>query len=157
MEKFNINIDDRVERELQDELNTLGKEVEKDAFFDKKEDGTKAVNMENVNAFLETIKSQSWSDIIDQKQDRLRMTAVQIKLVSLGYDLGSKKIDGWFGNATKSAIQKFQKDQKFAQEACDGLPGKETIKALLKAKPKSVEEKKNNDKIQLNKESAQKT
>ncbi len=157
MEKFNINIDDRVERELQDELNTLGKEVEKDAFFDKKEDGTKAVNMENVNAFLETIKSQSWSDIIDQKQDRLWVSAVQIKLSSLGYNLGVKGVDGWFGNATKSAIQKFQKDQKFAQEACDGLPGKETIKALLKAKPKSVEEKKNNDKIQLNKESAQKT
>lgn len=128
MEKFNINIDDRVERELQDELNTLGKEVEKDAFFDKKEDGTKAVNMKNVNAFLETIKSQSWSDIIDQKQDRLWVTAVQIKLSSLGYNLGVKGVDGWFWAATKAAVEEFQVTNWLNK---DGFPGKDTITKLL--------------------------
>lgn len=152
-----LSLDTKIIEEMKWELKVFGKDVVKYAFYSVDDNGKQTADIDKVNTFLDSIKDQEWDQLKDQKWDRLRMTAVQIKLVSLGYDLGSKKIDGWFGNATKSAIQKFQKDQKFAQEACDGLPGKETIKALLTAEPKSVEEKKNSDKFQLNKESAPKT
>ena len=128
MQMEKINIDNRVEQELQDELKFLGKEVSKSAFFDKKEDGTIGVNLWNVNAFLEAIKDQSWSEIKDQKQDKLWMTAVQIKLSSLGYNLGVKGVDGWFWLATKAAVEEFQVANWLNK---DGLPGKDTITKLL--------------------------
>lgn len=134
-----LSLDAKIIEEMKWELNTLGKDIEKDAFYAVDKDGKQTADINKVNAFLNNIKDQEWNELKDQKQDRLRMTAVQIKLVSLGYDIGSKKIDGWFGRATKAAIQKFQKDQEFAEADQDGLPGKKTIKALLDPKPRTTE------------------
>ncbi|PZM87499.1 MAG: hypothetical protein DLD55_01090 [candidate division SR1 bacterium] len=143
-----LSLDTKIIEEMKGELKVFGKDVVKYAFYSVDDNGKQTADINKVNAFLNSIKDQEWNDLKDQKQDRLRMTAVQIKLVSLGYDIGSKKIDGWFGRATKAAIQKFQKDQEFAEADQDGLPGEKTIKALLTANP--ISEDKNNDTILVN-------
>ncbi len=134
-----LSLDTKIIEEMKWELNVFGKDVVKYAFYSVDKNGKQTADIDKVNTFLDSIKDQEWNQLKDQKQDRLRMTAVQIKLVSLGYDLGSKKIDGWFGRATKAAIQEFQKDQEFAEADQDGLPGEKTIKALLTAKPRSIQ------------------
>lgn len=121
-----LNLQEYVIKEISSELQELGKEA-----FYKEENGTKEVDISKVDAFLNTIKDQEWKALKDQKRDRLWITAVQIKLASLGYDLGSKKIDGWFGAKTREAVRQFQIAMNFPENQRDGLPGKETIQALL--------------------------
>jgi peptidoglycan hydrolase-like protein with peptidoglycan-binding domain len=53
---------------------------------------------------------------------------IQMKLHSIGYPLGSKGVDGYFGISTKRAVLAFQKDNKLDE---DGVVGGETWKNLL--------------------------
>jgi tape measure domain-containing protein len=55
---------------------------------------------------------------------------VQEALDALGYDLGSKGIDGIIGKETQDAIRQFQADKGLK---VDGLVGDETLKALKEA------------------------
>lgn len=55
---------------------------------------------------------------------------IQIKLRSLGYALGPKGVDGYFGIATKRGVLSFQKDQRLDE---DGIVGEATWNALLAA------------------------
>ncbi len=53
------------------------------------------------------------------------VTAIQIKLSSLGYYTGN--IDGIYGSGTEDAVRRFQKDNGLQS---DGIAGKNTLKAL---------------------------
>lgn len=63
---------------------------------------------------------------------------VQWELKRLGYDIGKSGVDGQYGPATKKAVEAFQKDFGLT---VDGLAGKQTWAAMVKAteKPKPVE------------------
>lgn len=52
---------------------------------------------------------------------------LQSMLLELGYDLGSRRDDGDFGDATESAVRKFQKEHKCD---VDGQVGPQTLAAL---------------------------
>ena len=52
---------------------------------------------------------------------------LQQRLIQLGYDVGSSGVDGSFGNYTKRAVEKFQKNNHLG---IDGRVGKATYKAL---------------------------
>lgn len=55
---------------------------------------------------------------------------VQKKLVALGYNIGSSGADGVFGNDTKNAVIKFQKNSKID---ADGIVGSQTLAKLNEA------------------------
>lgn len=55
--------------------------------------------------------------------------AVQQALKDIGYGIGNCGIDEVFGNDTKAAVIKFQKDNRLTQ---DGVVGIDTITAMLK-------------------------
>lgn len=57
-----------------------------------------------------------------------QVKALQALLIGAGYSCGTSGIDGDFGNATLSAVKKFQKDKKLT---VDGSVGKNTWTALL--------------------------
>lgn len=54
---------------------------------------------------------------------------IQKRLIELGYSVGKWGADGKFGNATYSAVVKFQRDRKLK---VDGIVGQETWKELFK-------------------------
>lgn len=56
------------------------------------------------------------------------VATLQRLLKSLGYDIGWYGADGDFGNATDSAVKKFQQDKKIA---CDGIVGYNTWCKIL--------------------------
>ena len=53
---------------------------------------------------------------------------LQEKLISLGYSCGPCSADGEFGNATRTAVMKFQRTKGLVP---DGIVGQNTWKALL--------------------------
>lgn len=55
--------------------------------------------------------------------------ALQILLMGRGYDVGENGADGEFGDATKSAVIKYQRDHDLDD---DGIAGKDTITALMR-------------------------
>jgi peptidoglycan hydrolase-like protein with peptidoglycan-binding domain len=68
------------------------------------------------------------------KEDHV--TLVQMMLLDLGYDVGSKGADGKFGNDTEKAVKEFQKvhdDWGGEKLNVDGLVGPETSDALNRA------------------------
>jgi peptidoglycan hydrolase-like protein with peptidoglycan-binding domain len=54
----------------------------------------------------------------------------QTDLITLGYSCGPKGADGWYGDATISAVKAFQKDHGLS---VDGVCGPKTWDALDKA------------------------
>lgn len=77
-----------------------------------------AVNAEEYALAIETVTLKKGSSGTLVKQ-------VQQKLKNWGYLSG--KVDGIFGNATKTAVQKFQRKNKLT---ADGVVGKKTFEAL---------------------------
>lgn len=129
----------RVSQQIKAALNNLQSEVTNsitaEKFYEIK-DGTVHYHMDLVKQYLRTIKDKEWKDLKAENSSAWIM-AVQIGLESLwkeAYDVG--RIDGILRskNQTESntmkAIKKFQKDHGLTE---DGYPGKDTIKALLKA------------------------
>ena len=53
---------------------------------------------------------------------------LQEKLISLGYSCGPCSADGEFGNGTRTAVMKFQKDKGLE---VDGVVGQNTWKKIL--------------------------
>jgi hypothetical protein len=64
-----------------------------------------------------------------------RTKTIQDTLKMLGYDLGPRGVDGYYGPSTRAAVKKFQKD---AGIGVDGIAGKNTIRALDKALNKVI-------------------
>ncbi len=64
---------------------------------------------------------------------RERMQWIQTSLAALGYDVGSKGMDGKYGPDTKAAVRAFQEDHKDTLGKPDGKPGKNTQSMLEQA------------------------
>ena len=87
-------------------------------------------------------KKQSSSDGTCKKGDKGdAVKAVQKRLKTLGYYNSS--VDGDFGDATKSAVKKFQKNNGLTD---DGVVGKKTLEKLNSSKAKKASASSGNDK-----------
>lgn len=85
-----LKLSEHIQMEIKDELSNFNQELIEDSiesFYFIEENGNKSINIENVNSFLEKIKNQDWKEMTNSNQDKLWTTAVQIKLVSLGYNI----------------------------------------------------------------------
>jgi peptidoglycan hydrolase-like protein with peptidoglycan-binding domain len=63
---------------------------------------------------------------------------IQEGLIYLGYDLGKYGADGDFGDATDSAVRKFQKDNGLVVDGKYGTSSKAKLEALVAEKNKPV-------------------
>lgn len=72
---------------------------------------------------------------------------LQEKLITLGYNVGSKGADGVYGGKTKNAVLDFQKKMKLGQ---DGIAGPQTQKAIDEAlKEKASDKNEQNRRVQV--------
>lgn len=66
--------------------------------------------------------------VLEQGSEGDTVKAVQRMLYALGYDLGSKPVDGSYGSKTVAAVKKYQGKKGLAK---DGVVGEKTWKSLL--------------------------
>ncbi len=80
---------------------------------------TEAKEETNVNITLQILKQGSKGDTVK---------ALQRMLYAMGYNLGTKPVDGSFGSKTVAAVKKYQASKKLT---ADGIVGEKTWDALL--------------------------
>ena len=108
----------------------------KERMFIKKIWGNISYDLEKTKNYLESIKDTEWSALKATywtPQWRAWISAVQILLNSMDWD-NKIKVDGKIWPKTRKRVEEFQIKQwlKFRGGKPDGLPGKDTMKEILK-------------------------
>jgi hypothetical protein len=80
-------------------------------------------NAQNNSAYPYGKASETTGNIKYGMKNSQAVRAIQYALQKLGYDIGPKGVDGWFGDYTLRAVKKFQKDTGITQ---DGIVGNQT-------------------------------
>lgn len=96
----------------------------------KKDIASGTVSTPNVVNSGSTTNTSTSSSVLKVGSRGSAVQDVQKKLVALGYNIGSSGADGVFGNDTKNAVIKFQKNSKID---ADGIVGSRTLAKLNEA------------------------